>query len=66
MLSIKTTFGRAATGTPGVSTLSLLFFAIAILDDDDRRIDARRKKRDRAAKSQHAPRAKPPAGPRPF
>jgi hypothetical protein len=61
MLSIKTTFGRAATGTPGVSTLSLLFFAIAILDDDDRRIDARRKKRERIAKQSQTP-----TGPRPF
>jgi len=60
MLSIKTTFACAAISYRGYSTLSLLFFAVAILDDADRREEKRRKKRERAA------RVKPPSGPRPF
>jgi hypothetical protein len=61
MISIKTAFGRAASGKPRVSTFWLLAFAIAILDDaqdrEKRREEERRKKRERD-------KPKPPAGPR--
>jgi hypothetical protein len=62
MISIKTAFGCAASGDSGVSTFWLLFWAIAILDDAQRR-DKRRKKRDRDAAPPRKP--KPPAGPCP-
>ena len=62
MISIKTAFGCAASGDSGVSTFWLLFWAIAILDDAQRR-DKRRKKRDHDAKPPRRP--KPPAGPCP-
>ena len=39
-------FRRAATGDPGFATFWLLFFAIAILDDAQRRDDKRRRKRE--------------------
>ena len=61
MISIKTAFGCAASGDSGFSTFWLLVFAIAILDDAQRR--DKRKKRDRDAKATHRP--KPPAGPCP-
>ena len=60
MISIKTAFGCAASGNSGISTFWLLVFAIAILDDADRRD---RKKRDRDARPPHRP--KLPAGPCP-
>ena len=60
MISIKTAFGRAASGDSGISTFWLLVWAIAI-DDDRQRSDKRRKKRD--ATPPHRP--KPPAGPQP-
>lgn len=63
MLSIKSTFIAAASGTSGFSFFGLLAFAIAILDDTDRREQKRRKKRDRAA-TLAAPKARPPSGPR--
>lgn len=55
MISVKTTFAIAASGGSGISSFWLLVFAIAILDDAQRRDDKRRKKRN----------PKPPAGPRP-
>jgi len=63
MLSIKSTFAAAASGRAGFSIFWLVVFAIAILDDEDRRDKKRRKKRERAAQ---APALKPPPGPRPF
>jgi hypothetical protein len=62
MISIKTAFGCAAIGNSGFSAFWLLVFAIAILDDAQRR-DKRRKKRDRDAQPPRKP--KPPAGPCP-
>lgn len=59
MLSIKLAFCRAAAPDTGFSTFWLLVFAIAILDDGERR-EERRKKRDRKAKDQPSP----PAGPK--
>ena len=62
MISIKTAFGCAASGNSGFSTFWLLVFAIAILDDAQRR-EKRRKKRNREAQPPRKP--KPPAGPCP-
>jgi hypothetical protein len=61
MISIKTAFGRAASGDSGISTFWLLVWAIVILDDAQRR--DKRKKRDRDASPPPSP--KPPAGPCP-
>ena len=54
MFSIKTAFGRAASGSFGPGTLWLLFFAIIILDDSQREELQRRDQR------------KQPFGPRTF
>ena len=64
MLSIKTTFTKAAFGTPRSDTFWLLIWVIFILDDIKRDDEKRRKKRERAAAIASMP--KPPAGPRPF
>ena len=50
MQSIKLTFTRAATGKTGFSTFWLMVWAIAILDDAERREKDRREKRDHQAK----------------
>ena len=62
MISIKTAFGHAASGDSGVSTFWLLVFAIAILDDAQRREERRRKRKPQA---QPPCKPKPPAGPQP-
>ena len=59
MISIKTAFGRAASGNSGISTFWLLVWAIAI-DDDRQRRDKRRKKRDRDASPPPRPNAPRP------
>lgn len=64
MFSIKTTFAKAAFGTPGSDTFWLLIWMIFILDDAKRDDEKRRKKRERAAAPVSKP--KPPTGPRPF
>ncbi len=48
MLSIKSTFTAAASGSSGFSVFWLLALAIAILDDADRREENRRDKREPA------------------
>lgn len=62
MSSIKSTFTAAASGRIGFSLFWLAVFAIAILDDEDRREQKHRDKRARFTKAS----AKPPFGPRPF
>ena len=65
MQPIKTAFTRAASDTaasPRFSIFWLMVWAIAILDDSERREEQRRDKRERAAKPQRKP--KPPVGPR--
>ena len=62
MISIKTAFGRAASGDSGISTFWLLVWAI-VIDDDRQRRDKRRNKRGPQAQPPHRP--KPPAGPCP-
>jgi hypothetical protein len=64
MFSIKTTFTKAAFGTPGSDTFWLLIWVIFILDDIRRDDEKRRKKRERAAALVSMP--KPSAGPCPF
>jgi hypothetical protein len=65
MQPITPAFDRAAAAdtaaSPLVSTFWLLVWAIAILDDADRREQERRDKRNRPQ-----PQPKPPAGPSPF
>ena len=58
MQSIKPAFARAALPDTGFSTVSLLLFAIAILDDEQRRKQERSKRPPGAQ-----PPRKPPAGP---
>lgn len=60
MQSIKPAFARAALPDTGFSTFWLLVFAIAILDDEQRREKERKKRSTRAQ-----PPRKPPAGPGP-
>lgn len=60
MQSIKPAFARAAVPDTGFSTISLLVFAIAILDDEERR-EKERRRRPR----QPQPPRKPPAPPGP-
>ena len=50
MKSIKLTFTRAATGKTGLSLFWMMVWAVAILDDAERREIDKRKKRDRHAK----------------
>lgn len=65
MRTIRTAFTRAATGvtiktSPGVTVYWLLVFALAILDDSERRATERRRKRDlplRQARGLNAPEA---------
>lgn len=65
MISISTTFTRAATGKtdtdPVFSTFWMLVWAIAIDDDRQRREKERRRKREQA---QQPRKPKPPPGPR--
>ena len=58
MQSIKPAFARAALPDTGFSAFSLLVFAIAILDDEQRR---EKERKNRPPLSQ--PLRKPPAGP---
>lgn len=60
MVSIRLAFTRAAAPETGFSTFWLLVFAIAILDDEQRRAEKRKKPGPQAA-----PKRKPPAGPAP-
>lgn len=63
MNSLKTTFSKAAFGTPGSDSFWLLIWILFITDNDRRRDHDRRKKRNRQTR---LPRPKPPSGPRPF
>jgi len=60
MQSTKPTFNHAARGFTGFSVFWLMVFAIAIIDDGDRRTKKRKEKRDQAQKP------KPPATSRPL
>jgi hypothetical protein len=61
MSSIRPVFTRSAAPPSGFDTFWLLVFAIAIIDDAQRRDERRGKDRER----KRAPQRKPPAGPRP-
>jgi hypothetical protein len=67
MLTISITFIRAATGIPrpqaAVSTFWLLVFAVAILDDAERRDKEQRRKRECKGEPIR-PKPRSPAGPR--
>lgn len=70
MQSISSTFTRAASGEaridPGFSVFWMMVFAIAILDDAERREREKKRRRERQALAQPQPRPRPPAAPRPF
>jgi len=67
MQPITPVFTRTAAGdaaaSPRVSVFWLMVWAIAILDDSDRREEERRRKRERAQSLQQKPQR--PGGPRP-
>lgn len=68
MKTISSTFTRAATGTERQANYDffwLMLWALAILDDSDRREKERRRKREQA-KTAAQSKPKPPARPRPF
>jgi hypothetical protein len=56
MQSTEPAFNRAARGDTGFSIFWMLVFAIAIIDDGDRRTKKRKDKRDKAHKPRPTPR----------